>query len=156
MRSPAPGASAALPRYVLRAANAADGRRELEIRQLPGPASPHLAAPLRVAGLRGRALELAETRILRRLRRAGIALPHAPGARSEHPLAEGDALSLGLLFRVLAPMRSPDRMRDAADGVEAMPREEAAYWLGMAMHRRSPRRVLAALRMLLSDPEARP
>lgn len=28
--------------------------------------------------------------------------------------------------------------------------EEAAYWLGMAMHRKSPRRVLAALRLLLS------
>ncbi|KKZ14067.1 MAG: hypothetical protein TH68_05770, partial [Candidatus Synechococcus spongiarum 142] len=25
-----------------------------------------------------------------------------------------------------------------------------AYWLGMAMHRKNPRRVLAALRLLLS------
>ena len=32
----------------------------------------------------------------------------------------------------------------------AMAREEAAYWLGMAMHRKNPRRVLAALRLLLS------
>lgn len=31
-----------------------------------------------------------------------------------------------------------------------MAREEAAYWLGMAMHRKKPRRVLAALRLLLS------
>ena len=28
----------------------------------------------------------------------------------------------------------------------------AAYWLGMAMHRRHPRRVLTALRVLLTDP----
>ncbi len=29
--------------------------------------------------------------------------------------------------------------------------EEAAYWLGMAMHRRRPRRVLAAFRLLLTE-----
>jgi hypothetical protein len=39
-----------------------------------------------------------------------------------------------------------------AEGVEAMGREEAAYWLGMAMHRKNPRRVLGALRILLTDP----
>ena len=33
-----------------------------------------------------------------------------------------------------------------------MPREEAAYWLGMSMHRKYPRRVLKALRCLLVDP----
>ena len=31
-----------------------------------------------------------------------------------------------------------------------MGREEAAYWLGMAMHRKHPRRVLMALRILLT------
>jgi hypothetical protein len=31
-----------------------------------------------------------------------------------------------------------------------MAREEAAYWLGMAMHRKNSRRVLAELRLLLS------
>ena len=30
-----------------------------------------------------------------------------------------------------------------------MSREEAGYWLGMALNRKHPRRVLAALRMLL-------
>jgi len=38
-----------------------------------------------------------------------------------------------------------------ADGIDAMSREEAGYWLGMALHRRRPRRVLAALRMLLTE-----
>ena len=48
-------------------------------------------------------------------------------------------------------MRSRDNMRAVAQGIEAMEREEAAYWLGMAMHRRRPRRVLTALRLLLTE-----
>jgi hypothetical protein len=36
-----------------------------------------------------------------------------------------------------------------------MERAEAGYWLGMAMHRRNPRRVLTALRFLLTDPQRR-
>ena len=39
-------------------------------------------------------------------------------------------------------------MRGVAEGIDAMAKEEAAYWLGMAMHRR-PRRVLPAVRCLL-------
>ncbi|MDW8444256.1 MAG: hypothetical protein RML45_08075, partial [Acetobacteraceae bacterium] len=70
-----------------------------------------------------------------------------------HALAEDVALRLGLLFRALAPMRNRDAMRAVAEGIEAMTREEASYWLGMAMHRRNPRRVLTALRILLTDPK---
>jgi hypothetical protein len=33
-----------------------------------------------------------------------------------------------------------------------MTREEAGYWLGMAVHRSHPRRVLAELRVLLTMP----
>jgi hypothetical protein len=44
-------------------------------------------------------------------------------------------------------------MRAVAEGIDAMAREEAAYWLGMSMHRRHPRRVLMALRSLLVTPE---
>ena len=69
-------------------------------------------------------------------------------------LSEDVALSLGLLFRTLAPMRSRDRMRAVAEGIDAMDREEAAYWLGMAMHRRNPRRILTALRVMLTEPKA--
>jgi hypothetical protein len=39
---------------------------------------------------------------------------------------------------------------NCARGIEAIAREEAACWLGMAAHRKNPRRVLAALRLLLS------
>ena len=66
------------------------------------------------------------------------------------PIDEDLALNLGLLFRVLAPMRNLDRIRQISDGVDEMSREEAGYWLGMAMHRKNPRRVLAALRLLLT------
>ena len=52
-------------------------------------------------------------------------------------------------------MRSRDNMRAVAEGIEAMEREETAYWLGMAMHRRRPRRVLTALRTLLTEPRRR-
>ena len=91
--------------------------------------------------------------MLRRLAQAGIK-PAGRAARVKDGQRVGEdlALFLGLLFRVLAPMRSRENIRAVADGVEAMGREEAAYWLGMAMHRKNPRRVLTALRFLLTDP----
>ena len=126
----------------------------LEIWQRPGPSSPHLKEPRYVAGLKGRNLSLVEHRVLRTLKQAGIDLGGLPVDRKRtFPLDEDLALRLGLLFRVLAPMRNRDNMRMVANGVEGMPREEAAYWLGMAMHRKNPRRVLTALRYLLIDPK---
>ena len=87
---------------------------------------------------------------------AGIKLgPSRRRERHGYALTEDLALTLGLLFRVLAPMRSRDNMRAVAEGIEAMGREEAAYWLGMAMHRKHPRRVLTALRCLLTEPKRR-
>ncbi len=126
----------------------------LEIWQRPSPNSPQLKEPLYIAGLKGRNLSLVEHRVLRQLSKAGVDLG---GLRLNHrrtyPLDEDLALSLGLMFRALAPMRSRDNMRMVAEGIEAMGREEAAYWLGMAMHRKYPRRVLMALRFLLIDPK---
>ena len=72
--------------------------------------------------------------------------------KSGYALSEDMALVPGLLFRTLAPMRSRDNMRAVTEGIKAMGREEAAYWLGMAMHRKHPRRVLTALRRLLTEP----
>jgi hypothetical protein len=141
------------PVYEVRARRHSPGDTEIEIWQLPSPASPQLSGPLRVAGLRGRNLELIEHRVLRRLSHAGVKLSGRMADRKEgHRVTEDLALMLGLLFRTLAPMRSRDNMRAVAEGIEAMGREEAAYWLGMAMHRRNPRRVLTALRFLLTDP----
>ena len=55
---------------------------------------------------------------------------------------------------MLAPMHNRDNMRAAAQGIEIIAREEAAYWLGMDMHRKNPRRVLLALQVLLTAPRA--
>ena len=94
--------------------------------------------------------------MLKRLAQAGVKLGRsADTGRPGYPLSEDLALTLGLLFRTLAPMRSRDNMRAVAEGVEAMEREETAYWLGMAMHRRHPRRALTALRILLTEPSRR-
>ena len=148
----------ATPRYELRVCANRPGDAEYEVWQLPSPATPQITAPTRVAGLRGRNLELVEHRVLRKLAQSGIRLGGGNGRQGQggagaRALTEDLALTVGLLFRCLAPMRNRENMRTVAEGIEAMQREEAAYWLGMAMHRKRPRRVLAALRMLLTEPK---
>ena len=141
------------PRYELRVRRHGSIGTEYEIWQLPAVATPQVTSALRLAGLQGRNLELVEHRVLKRLSQAGVKLARNAGARKRgYALDEDSALTLGLLFRALAPMRSRDNMRAVAAGIEAMGREEAAYWLGMAMHRKHPRRVLTALRFLLTEP----
>ncbi len=144
---------ASAPRYELRVRSTGLTEAEYEIWQMPSQATPQVTCPLRVAGLRGRNLELVEHRVLKRLSRSGVKLSGGAGAsKNGYALSEDLALTLGLLFRTLAPMRSRDNMRAVAEGIEAMEHEEAAYWLGMAMHRKQPRRVLTALRFLLTEP----
>ena len=147
---------ASAPRYELRVRRQVPVEADYEVWQMPAVATPHVTAPTRVAGLGGRNLQLVEHRVLKRLARAGVKLGSASGRmRRGYALTEDLAVTLGLLFRALAPMRSRDNMRAVAEGIEAMGREEAAYGLGMAMHRRRPRRVLTALRMLLTEPRPR-
>jgi len=142
------------PKYEIRVRSYAPADSELEVWNLPSPASPHLSAAVRVAGLRGRNLELIEHRVLKRLSQSGVRLVSKPRESVKgYAISEDVALMIGLLFRTLAPMRSRDNMRMVAEGIEAMGREEAAYWLGMAMHRKNPRRVLTALRFLLTEPK---
>jgi hypothetical protein len=151
----APPPSPAMPRYELWVRSRGADDLDMEVWQVPAPATPHIKAPVRIAGLRGRNLALVEHRVLRRLAKSQIRLGRAPGGeRQTFPLDEDLALNLGHLFRVLAPMRNREYMRACVEGIEAMGREEAAYWLGMAMHRKYPRRVLMALRFLLIDPKA--
>ena len=143
------------PRYELRVHGLGAALAAYEVWQLPAASTPQITAPTRIAGLKGRNLELVEHRVLRRLSQAGIKLARPAGQSMPGlALSEDLALHLGLMVRALAPMRSQERMRGVAEGIERMDREEAAYWLGMAMHRRRPRRVLAALRMLLTEPGA--
>lgn len=141
------------PKYELRARRHGPGDTELEIWQLPAPTTPQVTAPIRVAGLRGRNLELVEHRVLKKLKEVGVRIDILPVDGMGSRIAEETALNLALLFRTLAPMRSRDAMRLVAEGIDQMSREEAAYWLGMAVHRKNPRRVLTALRVLMTDPK---
>ena len=149
--TPIEKSSGNLPQYELRLRVRHGSEFELEIWQLPSSATPRLTAPEYVAALKGAALRLIEPRIIKRLSRARINIGSLHSAKTRSwPIDEDFALNMGLLFRVLAPMRNLDRIRQVADGVDEMSREEAGYWLGMAMHRKHPRRVLAALRILLT------
>lgn len=150
--TPADGRSG-MPSYELRAKSRGPDNLDLEVWQLPSPGTQQIKRPVRIAGLRGRNLALVEHRVLRRLGKAGVRVGGLDAGPGKYPLDEDLALNLGLLFRVLAPMRSRKNMRQVTDGIEAMGGEEAAYWLGMAMHRKYPRRVLMALRYLLIDPK---
>lgn len=148
-------ADSALPRYELRARRLAGSDTEIEIWQLPSSATPQIRQPTYVAGLRGRNLALVEHRLLRRLKQHRIDMAGLPlDDLRRQPVDEELAINLGLLFRALAPMRNRDHIVAVAAGIEAMSKEEAGYWLGMAMHRKYPRRVLMALRFLLIEPRA--
>lgn len=141
-----------LPAYEIRRWSERGYDTEYAIYELRSKASPHLREPRRLGGLAGAKLALVESGVLRRLRRVGVRLERTSRAafgRAELP--EEDALRLALLFRVVAPMRSRWRIDAVARGIEAMGREEAAYWLGMALHRKNPRRVLCALRVLAAE-----
>ncbi len=151
--------SLALPRYEVRSTFHGPGDPELEVWQLPSPATPHLRTATRIAGLRGRNLEFIESRVARRLKAAGLPAERIlgtrplPGHRDGWPLPEDHALTLSLLFRVLAPMSSRDNLRAVVEGIEQMGREESSYWLGMTLHRLRYRRVCAALRLLFTEPK---
>jgi len=139
------------PHFRLEAVGLGGGQLALEIWQLPSSATPRLTKPEKTAALKGHVLGIVETRVLRKLKAAGIRLPSLKkGGRRTYDLDEDTALALALMFRTLAPMRSIDRIRHVAEGIDEMDREEASYWLGMAIHRKQPRKVLAALRVLLT------
>jgi hypothetical protein len=141
------------PVYELRVAGLTVADVEVAIWQLPSIATPRLQQAERTAALAGRPWRMVESRIAKRLRQNGISIANVrKGQTASFQIDEDLALYLALLFRVLAPMRSIDRIRMVADGIDKMSREEAGYWLGMAVHRVYPRRVLAALRLLLTSP----
>jgi GNAT superfamily N-acetyltransferase len=63
---------------------------------------------------------------------------------------QGQGLARALLADAFERVAQASEQIGVRGILDAMAREEAAYWLGMAMHRKNPRRVLAALRLLLS------
>ncbi len=148
--------SESTPRYELRVQRYGPANTEYEIWQLSAIASPNVKFASRVAAIRGRNLELVEHWVLRGLLQAGVKLGRQSDVKKyNYALPEDIALLFGLLFRTLAPMRSRKNMRAVVQGIESMGREEAAYWFGMSMHRKNPRRVLAALRILLTEPRTK-
>lgn len=142
-----------LPRYEIRRRSQRGYDVSYEVYELPSKASPYLHEPRRLGGLAGAKLSLVEHGVLRRLRRAGVRFDRLSTRNgfTRSPIEEEEALRLALLFRAVAPMRSRSRIDAVTRGIETMGREEAAYWLGMAIHRKSPRRVLRALRMLAAE-----
>ncbi|MCK6511428.1 hypothetical protein L6R29_15835 [Myxococcota bacterium] len=126
--------------------------QRMEIWQLPSSLTPNLAEPVRIAGLSGRSLRYFYPQLRQIWSIDRIETDHLTSQqRASFPLSEHTALLLGLVFRILAPMRNRDLMRQCLQGIEAMSKQEVSYWLGMAMHRPKPRRVLKALRILLNE-----
>jgi hypothetical protein len=147
------GSEGSQPVFELRATGLKASDVEFAVWQLPSASTPRLREPELAGRLKGRQVRLIEHRLLRRLKRANVAYHGVNrGETARLTIDESDALHLALLFRVLAPMRNLDRIRLVAEGVEEMSREEAGYWLGMVLRRQYPRRVLAALRLLLTTP----
>ena len=139
------------PAYELRSKQRGPSDLELEVWQVHSTATPELKEPKRVAGLSGHKLLIVEGSVLRKLKTEKVSLAKLKKGESRRDaLSEDLAMAMGLLFKLLAPMRNVSSMENCARGIDAMAREESAYWLGMAMHRKNPRRVLAALRLLLS------
>lgn len=127
-----------------------------EVYELPSKAAPYLHEPRRIGGLAGANLALVEKELLRRLRRIGARFENGRHDGIAHAtIPEDEALRLALLFRVVAPMRSRRRIDAVIRGIESMGREEAAYWLGMALHRKMPRRILSALRIVAAEEDLR-
>src|SRR5512138_3586984 len=96
---------ASAPKYEIRVRSYGPADTELEVWHLPSPASPKVTTAVRVAGLRGRNLELIEHRVLKRLAQGGVRLISKPKDRAlGYAITEDLALMIGLLFRTLAPM----------------------------------------------------
>lgn len=143
-----------LPQYEIRRTRVNGYDSAYEIYELPAPATPHVAAPHRLGGLNGAKVAMVEHGIVRRLRKAGVKFAETQRTGSTRAaIDELEALRLALLFRAVAPMRSRERIDAVIAGIDAMSREEVAYWLGMAIHRKSTRRVLSALRIIAAEEE---
>jgi hypothetical protein len=55
---------------------------------------------------------------------------------------QGQGLARALLADAFARVAQASERIGVRGIIDAMAREEAAYWLGMAMHRKNPRRLL--------------
>ena len=98
---------------------------------MPSTATPELKEPRRVAGLSGHKLLIVEGSVLRKLKTEKVSLAKLKRVRAGGTLfLKILAMAMGLLFKLLAPMRNVSSMENCARGIDAMAREESAYWLG--------------------------
>lgn len=138
------------PRYELRINCGGIGDERFEIWQIPCSVTPHVTSPTRIGRLGGYRLTMVEHRVRKRLVTYGIR-PLSNRDRADiHLIPEELALPLGLLFKALAPVRNRSRIYAIAEGIDRMDYSETTYWLGMVMYRRNSRRILAALRLMLT------
>jgi hypothetical protein len=113
------------PAYELRCKQRGPSDLELEVWQVPSTATPELKEPRRVAGLGGHKLLLVEGAILRRLKAEQVSLAKLKkGEARRDPLSEDLALAMGLLFKLLAPMRNVA----AIWAWRCIARTPAGYW----------------------------
>ena len=95
------------PQYELRVRNHGPGDAQYDIWQMPASATPQVTSAVRLAGLRGRNLDLVEHRVLKRLAQSGIKLGAGRDNRKRgYKLTEDLALMLGCFSAVSPPCAS--------------------------------------------------
>ncbi|KKZ14066.1 MAG: hypothetical protein TH68_05770, partial [Candidatus Synechococcus spongiarum 142] len=106
------------PAYELRSRQRGPSDLLLEVWQVPSTATPELKQPRRIAGLGGHKLLLVEGAVLRRLTTEKVSLARLRKGESRRDrLSEELALAMGLLFKLLAPMRNMTSMDNCARGI---------------------------------------
>lgn len=100
--------------------------------------------------LNGLKASLVSPRLWEIVRNGGVTARGWTGSRPIE-LEQTTGAHVWLLLAALQPLRRIDRPDEIADGVEAMSKEEAAYWYARASRPRG----LRALRLLLSNDDRR-
>lgn len=103
-----------------------------------------------LGGIHGTPFRLVEHRLIKGFSR--LKIDWTSHESKTYRITEGMANANALLFRALAPMKNIEKIRSVAEGISEMREEEAAYWMGMVLHRKKPSRILAALRLILTTP----
>jgi hypothetical protein len=106
--------------------------------------------PIFLGGIHGTPFRLIEHRLIKGFSR--LKIDWTSQETKNYRITEGIANTNALLFRALAPMKNIEKIRSVAEGISEMREEEAAYWMGMVLHRKKPSRILAALRLILTTP----
>lgn len=139
------------PLFELRVKVLDNNEYEMEIWQIPSPVSPNQFKETKLGRIVGAPFRVLETWLIRKLGKMNVSISlMKKNTNHTFMIKEDHAMFLTLLFLSLTSLRKVERIREVAMGVESLTYEESSYWVAMALHKKKPRRVLAALRMLLS------